>query len=199
MASTNRRDVHIEVYPDARQLQRVLKGLAKVKNGAPRAVAAALNKTARGAITDIARTLAAEYTAKQKDIRRVLAVGRKASPSSLSASVKGTYRSIPLMDFRVRPRIVTKRRPRIGVTAEVKRGERKVIPYSFIAAIRGKPQVAMRVHSKKRVPIRPLFGPAVTHMMDTPEMSARLHAMAAARLVKNLDHEVERIQKGFGK
>ncbi|HET6454604.1 MAG TPA: phage tail protein [Armatimonadota bacterium] len=194
----SRRDFSISIEPDASQLNQALKELSHIKNGAPRALSAAINKTATGVKTDLVRILAQNYTAKQKDIRAVVRVGQKASPSNLQTKVLGRHKAIPLINFSVRPRGVSRSRPKVGVTATVKRGASKKIPWSFIARVGGQIHVAMRVHSKIRVPTRKLFGPSVPDMMDNDGIRETISKLASARLAKNVAHEIERVAKGWG-
>ncbi|MEN6372214.1 MAG: phage tail protein [Armatimonadota bacterium] len=186
------------ITPRADQVERALRDLAHIKNGAPRAMSAALNKTATGAKTDTVKILSKIYTAKQKDIRQSVSIGRKASPANLVTTILGKHKPMPLMMFRIRPRNVTNPRPKRGIRAEIKRGQAKWLQYAFIATIAGKLQVASR-KGRKRFPIKKLLGPSVPYMMDNDNAAEEVLTLAQARLDKALDHEIERIEKGFGK
>lgn len=189
----------MSIRPNEKQVKQALRQLAHIKHGAPRAVAAALNKTAPGVRTDTVRQLAENYTASQKDIRPAVSIGQKASPGNLLAKVLGTHHVMPLMAFRVRPKSASRRRPKGGITAEVKRGQSRKIPHAFIATIKGRPEVAQRVHRGKRVPIRRLYGPTIPQMMDNDGIAEKVMRMANARLAKNMAHEIERLHRGYGK
>jgi hypothetical protein len=190
--------VSFNVAPRQDQVKRALRELGHIQSGAPRALSAALNKTATGAKTDTVRILSKAYTVKQKDLREAISVGKKASPSSLTASVLGRYVTMPLSRFSIRPRSIGKKRPRGGITATVKRGESKKIKSAFIVMVGAKPLVMMRAGAK-RLPIKKLYGPSIPYMMDNDGVAEQVMKLAQARLDKNLDHEIARIEKGFGK
>ncbi|MHB0998210.1 MAG: phage tail protein [Armatimonadota bacterium] len=188
----------LTITPNKKQVDRALNELAHIKAGAPRAMASALNKTVTGVRTDTVKMLTQTYTVKQKDIKKSITIGRKASLANLQAVVAGNYNAISLINFKVRPKSVTKRRPKKGVTTEVKRGETASIPHAFIAPLGGKPQVTTRV-GKSRLPIKKRFGPAVPGMMNNNKVADTVMKLAGDRLEKNLNHEISRIEKGYGK
>jgi len=177
------------------QERRLIRELAHIAGGAPRAMSAALNKTATGMKTDTVRTLAKRYTAKQKDIRAAIRIGQKASPAHLVASVIGERkRALSLMDFRVRPRGATRRRPAGGLTVEVLRGKSARIPHGFIVNSRGGTIAAGR-KGRARLPIEKFFGPGVASMMDQGRVANPVMELAGARLEKNINMALDAVEK----
>lgn len=188
----------LTITPNEAQVKRAMRELVHIRDGAPRAMSAALNKTATGAKTDTIRVLAKIYTAKQKKIRDSITTGRKASPSNLIAKIIGSYkRPIGLIDFNAKPKAVTRRRPLGGIRIEVKRGQTKQIPHAFIAKLGGRPRVAGR-KTHKRYPIEQLYGPNIPQMMDNDGAADEVMRLTQSRMEKNLDHEIDRIEKGYG-
>ena len=191
--------IHIDIAPPKGLVEKALRELAHIKDGAPRAMSAALNKTATGAKTEIKRIVAAEYFISQKDAGSTLSI-QKASPGDLEAKIISAGPVIPLIKFRVSRKAPPT--PKRGVKAKVKRqggggiaaeGGRK----GFLATMSsGHTGVFVRTN-KKRLPVKQLMGPAIPSMIDKhlPEINAKVQV----RMEKNLEHEIDRIEKGFGK
>lgn len=191
--------IHIDVAPRKGQIDKALKELAHIKDGTPRAVSAALNKTATGAKTDIKRLVVADYFVKQKDVGETLSI-KKASPGNLTATVITAGSVIPLIKFRVSRR--TPPTPKRGVKVNVKRDGNGGIAgkggqKGFLAAMHsGHTGIFVRA-GKGRFPIKELMGPAVPSMVN--KHIEEINTKVQARLDKNMDHEIDRIERGFGK
>lgn len=186
----------ITIVPKGEQIERAMKELARIKNGAPRALAAAINKTLPGVRTDIRREVQQRYTAKAGKIGKSIKISKRASPSDLTGVVAGNYKPIPLIDFKVSPKTITNPRPAGGLKVEVIKGESKMLPHAFIAPLGGTMQIAERV-GKQRFPIKVLYGPSAIAAIQDDAVFARLNQAAADRLEKNLDHEIDRLDKGY--
>ena len=202
MPGSHQRNSVISITPRQDQVNRALRELAHIRGGAPKALAAALNKTATGAKTDTVRILAKLYTAKQKHVREAVFVGPKASAANLRTSIIGRRDiGIPLIFYRhKRKRIIDKRgRRNWAVYAEVKQGETNKLQWAFMATIKGERHIAAKIHRGERVPIRRLYGPSVPSMMNNDEVANTVLSLAQARLDKYLAHEIDRIEKGYGK
>lgn len=187
----------LELKIDKRALDDLHRAFRHIPEKAPKAIAAALNKTLPGIRTDAVREVTQAYWVKVGDARKTMTI-RKASPSRLEATVRSDGEAIPLYKFRVKPKTITKKRPAGGVHATVKRGDGGRIKHSFIAPVGERNRVMMR-NGKARSPIKQLFGPAVPLMLKREDGLRRVEAKGAERFDKNLDHEIDRILKGFGK
>ncbi len=202
----------IEIHLTVEQSRKAENELAHIKNGAPRAVSAALNKTATGAKTDIARVVAKKYFATQAAVKATMRT-KPASPGRLYASILSTSYVIPLFGYRVSPKKAPSGKRRIKVKV-LRGGAGSVLdavtfvaqmPEGHIGVFERQPvgARAYRIRSTTRnqktkhgALIRELYGPAISSMID--KSMNIIEPLVAARLEKNINHEIERIEKGYG-
>ena len=64
--------------------------------------------------------------------------------------------------------------------------------------IRRKLHIYVRT-TKKRFPIKPLFGPAIPQMMGIDDVVKKLETVAQKRLDKRLDQEIRAVLMGYDK
>lgn len=176
------------------QLQKADIWLANVKDGVPKALASALNRTAQNISAEAVRKTRETYDIKATDVRRTIRI-TKATKGNLTARVKSLGSAIPLIQFNVRPSKPLKRPP-VVLTASVKRSGGKPIPGAFVSTMKsGHTGVFERV-GKERLPIRELFGPPTPVMLDEPGVRQHIEEQAVIRLEKRLDHEILRLLGG---
>ena len=178
---------------DQNQIDRANFALANVQNGAPRALANAINRAVNGIRTDIVAAVVAEYAIKPSDVRKTIRV-RGASPANLTGAAISTGGTIPLIKFNVNP----KKPKRVPVLrAGVRMGNQEAIPQAFTATMRGHTGVFMR-KGKNRFPLRELYAPSIPQLIGNERVIKVVQDNAGDRLSKNLDHEIDRLLRGFG-
>lgn len=190
--------LEVKLKLDDKQVRKISDSLRHMPNGTQKALASAINKVLPGVRTDAVRAVAKVYTVKQSEARGTMTI-RKASRSKAEGAVRSDGSPIPLIKFSVRPKSVTKKRPKRGLTVQVKRGQAKRLPGGFIAQM-GSGHIGVYTRKgKKRFPIEERHGPAVPSMLKDTGAHETIQQQADARLAKAVDHEIYRILKGFGK
>jgi hypothetical protein len=172
--------------------------LGHIPGALPKALSNAINRSAEGARTDTVRQVREEYVISAGRVRETMEI-RKASKSDLTASVISRGRPRALSYFKLRPGKVTKKRPREGVHAQVKRTGGEVIPEAFIAKLASGHVGVFWREGKKRFPIEQLYGPSVAQMVGNQSVSRYVEQNAQRRLDDRLDHEINRILRGVGR
>ena len=172
----------------ASELLRAHSILGHIKNGAPRAISNALNRTIDGVKTDIVREVTSRYDIKPGKVREAIKVNKSFS-TTLRASVSSSGSPIPLIQFNVSPSRPGKQKTGVQLRASVKRSGGRPIPGAFVANIGGKLQVAVRT-GKPRTPTKQLFGPAVPVMMGEVNIHALIMENAESRFAKRIEHEI---------
>lgn len=179
--------------------------LGRIPEGAPKAISSALNKTVKGIRTDAAKKAADDYVISSGKVMEKTDIS-KAAPQSLIAGFVAKGRPIRLINFNVNPKQFPRKRPKKRPSSATKRGtSRKVLPYSFIAKVRGDhvgvfsrvPGKTAKTEGKEVLQQR--YGPSVPQMLGSSNIKSFVDERARARLGKALDHEIERILKGWGK
>lgn len=189
--------MRLSITVDPKQYAQAVRELSGFRNGAAKALAAALNKTMRGVKTDTVREVRDNYEVKYGTILKALKITRKASKSDLVTIINGRYTPIPLMQFKVSPKRTQGIRPAGGLKITVKKGSSSSAAHAFVAALGGGTNVFTRAGSS-RLPIKTRYGPAIVQMLDNPDVDDKIQRQAQERLNKNLAHEIDRISKGFG-
>lgn len=172
--------------------------LASIKGGANRALANALNRAALGARTDAVQQVTKAYMIKANSVRDTIKV-KHASVNSLIARIESKSKVMPLIKFKVVPNshFSGGKRPAI-LRAEIKRGETKLWHGAFIINKRSGGVGVFVRKGKDRLPIKEKFSLSVPQMLGSPNISKYIEENAVERLDKNLDHEINRILRGYG-
>jgi hypothetical protein len=177
--------------------------LAGVKNGVPRVMMRAINKTIAGVRTDAVKEISGEITATQKVIRGRFVI-RKATMANQGGEVITTGRPLGLIHFKARQ---TKK----GVSVQVKcKSKRTLLKHAFIAVTKGgaknvfwrkwkEPRTTgrgiigapARLPECYRLPLERLTGPRVQDIFDDPPIMAAVLKKAQERLDKNFTHETD--------
>lgn len=171
------------------------------------AAARALNRTATSVRAEASTMIREEVKLKAGDVKAVLDVTRVSPRQPLSRMVAFLTiraKSIPLVSFGARPKVVkTPAGKRIGVTVQVKK-ERKLVEGGFIAKMKSGRTGVFRRGGKAgyspdapRLPIRHLLSTSVVDIARGKGFLAKLEAYARATFRKNLERELKyQLQKG---
>ncbi len=184
----------MSVEVKAEQLKKAGIWLYSVKDGVPKAVTSAINRTAENIKAEAVRKTQGTYDIKSSDVRKTLRITR-ATKGNLTAYVKSLGSPIPLIQFKVRPASPQKRPPAV-LTASVKRSGGKPIPGAFVSRMGSGHTGVFERWGKPRLPIRELYGPPVPVMLDEPGVRQHIEQQAVIRLEKRLDHEILRLLGG---
>lgn len=185
-------DLTVEQIELAKQM------LGHVPGALPKVLTNAINRAAEGARTDAVAQAKTEYTITAGRVRETIQIN-KASTSNLSAMVISRGRPRALSYYKIRPGKVTKRRPAEGVFAQVKRSGGGTIAKSFVAKMASGHIGVFNRTGSYRFPIVQRYGPSVAQMLESTSVSQYVEAGASRRLGERLDHEINRILRGYGK
>jgi hypothetical protein len=191
--------LQITLTIDQEQLTRVTRTLDGIRDGVPKALSTAINKTLPRLRTIEAREVRKELNLKHGDILKTIAL-RKASPKSLSGSLTTSRHPVPLY-------LYAARQVRDGVSVLVRRSRgREVIKGAFIATMKSghvgvfkrapdaRHRIAMK-DGKRRwtaLPIQEQYGPTVVGVLaNKPGMLQKLNEQGNALLAKNLDSQAD--------
>lgn len=184
--------------------------------GWPEALCAALNKIARGGLTDIARATREEYAIPAKRIREKIWYVR-ASPESLQIwyrPTKAGFKRESLLYLGARPkrpRAKAQPRPPHGIQVYVKRSEgKKYLPTSFIGTMKDsggfavfkrtggvtKNKKASGVHKDE---LEKQTTSSVSIMTSTISVRLKTEGPLRERLHKRLEYETARMQKRWSR
>lgn len=163
--------------------------LGEMQSKAPRVIVNALNRTMTNMATNINREVRARYNIKAADIKETL-VKKRATPSDLSASVKAKGGVIGLDHFKVLPKKPQPKR-KSPIKAAVKKESAKKLPGAFVADKSGL-KVFVR-NTKKRLPIRRLYGPSIPQMLKNNVVKSEIQTKAEDMFQQRLIHEISRL------
>lgn len=174
---------------DERIIRSVQAQLSGIEHKAPNVIANALNRTMSNLAANINREVRAKYNIKTSDIKGSLEK-KRANKNNLSASIKSKSGVIGLDHFKVSPLKVQPKRKKPIKTA-VKKGATKSLPGGFVQDVNGL-KVFVR-NTKKRLPIRRLYGPSIPQMIENENIRDELDLKASAMFKQRLDHEISRL------
>ncbi|GMB00433.1 phage tail protein [Pelosinus sp. IPA-1] len=174
----------------AQEVARANALLSHIKNGGPRAINSALNRTITGVRTDLVRSVRDNYDVKASDVRNAMQL-KKSNPSTLTASIGASGAPLPLINFRVKPAQPGKQKPGSTLRVSVKKSGGKPIKGAFVAKLQGgRVGVAIRV-GKARLPLKELHGPSVPQMLGEANLATNVMSSAQERFLKRIAHEVD--------
>ena len=185
----------IQVTVSPEQRAKLAEDLADIRNGVPRAVSAAVNRTLSTGRSRIVKRIRAEVAIKAKDAREAIRL-RKATAAKPEGFIVISKKPIPLYDFGAK-------QGKGGVTVKVRKaGGRETLKGTFIAKMRSghvgvfERKLTGGPGSKrvKRLPIRERFGPSLLVVFEgAPGVAAEEIAALGDVLQKNLDSQVNRL------
>ncbi len=182
----------------AEQIDLAKQMLGHIPGALPKALSNAINRAAEGARTDAVAKTREEYVITGGRVRETIQID-KASTANLSASVVSRGRPRALSYFKIKPGKVTKRRPSEGVWAQVKRSGGGAIAKAFVAKMASGHVGVFHRTGTSRFPIVQRYGPSVAQMLESKSVSQYVEAGATRRLSERLDHEINRLLRGYGK
>ena len=183
--------ISLHIQFDQQQMARIEAQLQGVKNGAPRAMTRAINRTVTYGKTLSKKLIREEYTINAQAVQRATTT-EKARMGNLQGIIRFKGRPKQLRNF-------AKRSTSKGVAVAVKKGSgRTVIPRSFIRTINSGPAI-MRRTGTARYPIEVLHGPSVPQMAGNVNVAPRIQTQVRKKLGERLEHEVGAILKGYVK
>lgn len=178
---------------DASALNRAVVMLANIPGAAEKAEKTAIKKTVKGIRRFAAQKVREEYTIQGKYVTRTLSTSFNGASGELRS--KGGVND--LRYFKTNPKNRTKRKPRNGIFAQVRRSGGGRLPHAFIAGMgSGHVGVFERV-GRSRFPIKKMTGPATPSMLANPNVSEKIVEKMEERLNVNVDHEINAFLNGF--
>ncbi|QKC89987.1 hypothetical protein EB230_17410 [Mesorhizobium sp. NZP2234] len=148
------------------------------------ALSVGVNTTAKQVRTFAARTVAKAGGLKRGDVDPSIRIFPYSQPSTLTATVRGSGRPIALVKFAAR-------QTKPGVTANAW-GVRKLYKNTFIATMKSGHRGVFVRETKKRNPIKELWGAGVTQVMSQAITMGQIEVDAQARLTANVVRQLKR-------
>ena len=193
----------VVIKVDESMLRDVQSRLKEIPQKAPNVISASLNRTVTNVASNLSKEIRKTYTVKAGDIKGTITRVR-ATPQTLSASVKSKGGTMGLDKFKTSALMATSRKGgvksvkinRKPVKAAVKKGQMKKVMDGFVATVNG-PKIFKR-QTKKRLPIERLHGPSVPQMAGSPEVGEAVNREAQAMFGRRLDHEIGRLLDKLG-
>jgi hypothetical protein len=164
-----------------RSVDRAVRMLDGIKNGAQKAVSGAINDVMKGARTQIKREVAKEVKIKVGVVAKSIKIVR-ATPKNLTSTLIG--------DSTRRPNLTRfgAKQTKKGVTYRIKKsGKRQRIDSAFIVKRGGKFGTAFKRQGKTRLPIVSLKGPSINAVI----LKNRIDQEATFGIAKKLPKRIE--------
>lgn len=172
--------------PDLASVLKRLPNEAKARTVLQRAI----NRSATSGKTIASKKVREEYVLKAGKINEATKI-KKASSAKLEANITWRGPMVNLKNFKITPRTRPKRKSKRQMTAEVKKGKKSVYKGAFIGP---NGQVYRRL-TKKRLPIAPVYGPSIPHLMGADKVRSEVQKRTLDVLIKRVDHEISRMLK----
>jgi len=183
--------IEVDIVFDKKKMEMAQAMLSGIKNGFPKAVSRAINRTATTTNVQASKLIKKEYTIKGGTKGTVT----KATTSMLAGNINFKGRPRLLRNFSMG---ITKK----GITARVKRSSgRRLIPRTFIRPLVGSnvPGVLQRKKGAARYPIEVLHGPSLPQMAGNVNVQPEVEKFIQKKMDERLNHEVDALLKGFAK
>jgi hypothetical protein len=163
------------------------------------AVARSINRAVTGVRTDAVKEVRQVYNVKAGDVRKTFTI-RRASNRVLAGVAGSSGRRLSLSAFGIRPRTASRKRmPAKGVSAEVRKGRRKVYPGTFVG--RGRRSGKLLVFKRKgasRLPVAAQTRLSVPQMIGNENVESKIRENATLRFRRTLAHEIDFTMKKLG-
>lgn len=199
--------MRINIQFDKSQIENVHAMMGDIKNGAPKVIMRAINKTLTGVQTDAVREIGKDLNLTQTRIRKDFRIN-KAAIDWQAGSVVAKGRPVNLASF------IGSREGKRGLSVKVKRsGARTVLKHAFIYSRKTKggldaatamerewhdyhtkasPRLPWKKFSPKyRLPVEVLTGPRIEDEYAKAPVLAEVQNKAKTRLDGNLSHELD--------
>lgn len=160
--------------------------LTKVGLGFPKVAAKAINEGLRAGRTLASKNIRERYKIKAAELKGEGMKTKKANASNLDASLEFKGKMLPVTLFSPRvAKVKLRKTGRQYVSAEIIRGNRKLVKGAFIA----KGRVWER-RQPKRIPIFPVSTISVAHMVGHQKISDDVQETIAKTTSKRMDHYI---------
>lgn len=195
----------VVINVDDAMLRSVQEKLKEIPQKAPNVISQSLNRTVTNVASNLSKEVRKEYSVKAGDIKGRGGIKRiRANPSNLAAAVRSTGEVIGLDHFKTSNLMSTSRKGgvksvslnRKPVKAEVKKGQMKTVLGGFVATMNG-PKIFKR-ETKRRLPIKRLFGPSIPQMAGNEKVSEIINTEAAKTFDKRLDQNINHLLSKLG-
>jgi len=180
----------VVIQIDAVHMNKLLNAVRNIRNGVPKVLVPAINRTLTKGRTEVKREIRKIYTIKAKDIPVKI---NKASPGTLGGSVVVKDTMLDLNKFQVTPRTVTRGRRQRAVHATVRKGSGGYIGGAFIAQMPSGYLGPFRRVGPERLPIKKLLAIGAGIMASQPSVGPAVNKAMGAELDKRIDHEIKRV------
>jgi Prophage minor tail protein Z (GPZ) len=177
---------------EARQMKQLQKALVRIKNGVPRVLVPAVNRSLASGQTAVRREIRKIYTIKQKDIPTKLHRARYASPEGHIRIDQGM---LGVDKFTHRPMVRTSRRRDLFV--QIKKGKGGFVKRGFVTNRIGYGPFQRR-SAAPRLPIRKLIAIGAPIMASQPTVGPAANKVIGDTLAKRIDHELKRVLASAG-
>lgn len=147
-----------------------------------------INRSAASGKTIASKKVRQEYVLKAGTVNQATKIA-KASTSSLEAKITWKGPMVNLKNFRINPKTRPKRKTKRQMVAEVKKGKKAAYKGAFI----GPNGQVFRRTTKKRFPIKPVYGPSIPHLMGADQVREETQKRTLEVLIKRVDHEINRM------
>lgn len=175
---------------DPRQLRKLEMAVQNIKNGVPRALSAAVNRTLDKGRTTVRREIRKEYLIKQKDIPIKVFRASQARPSG---EVRLDQPMLELSKFKVTPRGVQTRRHKRPIRAQVKIASGgKLISHGFVARMPSGYVGPFVRKGDARFPIKKLMTIGAPIMATQPHVGPAVQKAMGEALATNIDSQISR-------
>ena len=176
---------------DGPDMKAILKRLPDEKD-AKKAAYRAINRSLVSGRKAAGEEVAKDYKISGGKVNK-LGKFKRANSSNIEAEIKWKGPAIPLEEWGTNPRNPPKRRRKKPILGTVFRGTKTVYRGAFIANYNsGKARAYVRT-TKKRFPIRRVYGPSAAQLVGAKLVRERFTKRASEMLEKRLEHEINYI------
>lgn len=163
--------------------------LFDITNGVPRALSAAINRTAYKGKPMLRKGLTGLLTIKAANLKRRI-YSKKATPQKLQGSITLMGRHIGLINFKNRDTKVA------GVIAQVYQGGEKItLPHAFIATGKFGNRHVFQREGRKRLPIDTRFSQQLYNMYLESKLAKSYPEELQATFNEEIDIQIDRLLK----
>ena len=184
--------IEVNIAFDKKQMEIAQAMLSGIKNGMPKAVSRAINRTATTTNVQASKLIKKEYTIKKPTVQNAIRE-YKSTPQVLHGRLGFKGRPKQLRNFAIKK---TKKR----VFANVKRstGYKKLTRRAFLQTINNGPAILRRL-GESRYPVDVLHGPSVPQLAGSVNVGSQIQKDLEKKLAERIDHETNAILKGYAK
>lgn len=196
---------------DSSSINRAKRMLIGVPKGADKAIANAINKSARTAVTGVIKGIRKKYVIKSSKARKYGTFIKRAKPGNLSAIINIKGKVVPLGYFDIKPntpkRVVPFARVKKGGGGNIDEGFVQTMPsngytgvfkrykYKTFKASWAKPRPKKRGKgmTKGIKAIETYYGPSVSYMAKNPEIHANITLNVQKTFNENVEKQISNI------